>query len=150
MKQSHKFKTLGNVQSIIASCRTASEAARKLGVHRASVTRWVKAGRVTLPASSRPTDPGRTPRQPSSDAAPIDPSAWGDRIRELYDLTITEAQLLALAIEAARMCYDRTLSPATRLTAMSRYQALVRDLNLEHESGATETYSGLRQFPRRA
>jgi len=41
VKQSHKLKALGNIDSVLGSERTPEEKASLLGVHRSTVFRWL-------------------------------------------------------------------------------------------------------------
>jgi transposase-like protein len=111
-------------------------AARKLGVNRSTFSRWVKQGAVPAPARGpRPSLPVTGSEQPSEVAA------WGDAVRSLYTLNRTELELVTLAEAALELAHDVTQPASARVSAMGRFQALVKQLNFEVEDGeATKTH----------
>jgi hypothetical protein len=148
-KRTHKFKALGNVAVTVESAATVQAAADALGVNRSSVTRWIRAGKVPRPGGQRPSR-----RKGPVVAGPRQsPQDWAATIRRAYELSPTELQLVALAEAALTLARTEDARPADRLAAMSRYQSLVRQLELEDakngEAEAPQT-DNLRQWPRRA
>jgi hypothetical protein len=55
-KGSHKLRALGNVEAVIADSPSLSEAARRLGVNRSTVHRWIAAGKVPRPGEALPPE----------------------------------------------------------------------------------------------
>ena len=99
---------------------SGAEIARRLGVHRASVCRWLKAGKLA---------PIVKPKIAAT-AARLSPAEWADAVRNEYDLDVTDQQLVALAEMALTMSRDSTVAPRLQLLATARFQALVRQLSL--------------------
>ena len=70
-----------------------------------------------------------------------------------YELDATERQMLELACEALAMARDQTAKTAERLMAAGRFQALVRQLDLESAHGEVEEVENaggaVAAFPRR-
>lgn len=123
MKRSYKFKALGDVQSVVSSAPSLDEAARRLGVNRSTLTRWLQSGKVKRPQPKEGVAAGATAGQ--------SPDEWAQRVRELGEMDPTRSTLLDLAVEALRMSRDVECRPETRLSAMGRYQQLVRQLNID-------------------
>jgi hypothetical protein len=86
---------------------------------------------------------------------PKSAEAWARSVRRNYELSDTEQKLLELAVAPLRLAQDNEARPVDRLAAMSRYQSLVKQLDLENASddGKTEeTFSptaDIRTWPRR-
>lgn len=133
MKRSHKLKAMGDVQSVIDRSPDLSAAARELGVDRSTITRWLQRGKIT----ARPEVPlveGKTPP-----AAPTVTtwSEWAPAVKDAYDLSPTDLQLVTVAAMALEIAYDPTEEKAiVRLAAMARFAALVKQLNLQQSAGA--------------
>ena len=122
-KRTHKLKGLKGVAAVVASSRSLSEAAQKLGVNRSSLHRWMQAGKVAKPEPKTGVAAGAQPGQ--------DPAEWARQVREAGELDPTRSTLLDLAVDALRMSRDTECRPETRLSAMGRYQQLVKQLNLD-------------------
>lgn len=122
-KRTHKLKGLKNVAEVVAASRSLSEAAQKLGVNRSSLHRWMQAGKVPKPEPKTGVAAGAEPDQ--------DPAEWARLVRDLGELDPTRSMLLDLAVAALKMSRDTDCRPETRLSAMGRYQQLVRQLNLD-------------------
>lgn len=103
------------------------EIAKRLGpgINRSTVQRWMAAGKI------RDTRRRGAKGQPLSAFTKITkPSEWATTVRKEYALDATDDQLVTLA-ESALGCAQDPLQPmAIRLSAMSRYQALVKQLSL--------------------
>jgi hypothetical protein len=154
MKRSYKRGTfdLAAVGETIRTSRSLAEAARKLGLDRSTLFRWQRAGH--LPESSGRLIRRRQKRAESgSAAAPTSrtPEAWAHSVRSQYELSSTEDALVDLAAAAYGLSQDPTQPPAVRLTAMGRYQLLVKQLNLEEQNdGEIEVQDrDVRPFPRK-
>jgi hypothetical protein len=141
VKQTHKFRVLGNVESIVAAAPSVAAAARQLGVDRSTVHRWISAGRVEQPSRRRRKVAGE-PTQP--------PASWAATIRLAYELSPTEDTLVDLAAQALSLTRDATAKPETRLAAMGRFQMIVRQLHLEEPDGeAQKSKEPVQHWPRR-
>jgi transposase-like protein len=123
-KRTHKLKGLKNVAEVVATSRSLSEAAQKLGVNRSSLHRWMQAGKVAAPAPKMGIAAGVQPGQTAED--------WAKAVREAGDLDATRSALVDLAVEALTISRDTEHRPETRLSAMGRYQQLVKQLNLDN------------------
>jgi hypothetical protein len=145
VKKTHKFKVLaGDAARIVATASSLTAAAKALHVDRSTLFRWIKSGRVPPPGGRCSPGPRR-----SAPVRPQDPAAWARATREAFALTATEAALLDLAEAALVLTSDPTQKADTRLSAMGRFQALVKQLNFEQETdGKTETTSDTRRWPR--
>jgi hypothetical protein len=58
------------------------------------------------------------------------PAQWAATVRKDYALDPSDDQAVALAERALEMAYDSSLAPGVRLTAMGRFQSVIRDLKL--------------------
>jgi transposase-like protein len=123
LKATYKRRVLGDIAPIVAAAPSMAEAARLLGVHKSSVSRWVKLGIVPKPTSGR----GRAPASPP----PESPVAWAGSVRRDYDLTANEQVLVDLATATLTLAQDMRARPADRLSAMGRFQSITRQLGLE-------------------
>jgi plasmid maintenance system antidote protein VapI len=99
-----------------------SEIAKRLGVNKSTVTRWIASGKLTRAAP--PRAPDLSPHVHKS------PDEWAAAVREAYDLDATDDQLVVLAETALRLSLDLKLTAAVRMTAAGRFQALVKQLAL--------------------
>lgn len=131
MKRTHKLKGLSDVAGVVAAAPNLMIAARRLGVNRSTLYRWLKAGKVQGPAPKSGLAAGARTDQT--------PDAWAQAVREAGELDVTQDVLVDLA--AAALVLARTAEqPALRLAAMGRYQLLVKQLNLTVESlGGSQT-----------
>jgi hypothetical protein len=66
------------------------------------------------------------PAMPPGDSQP-----WGVWVRQRYELSKNEAELVSLGEIALAIANDPTVRAAERLQAVSRYQAVLRQLRLE-------------------
>lgn len=94
-----------------------ADIARSLGVHAATVGRWIKAGKLT-----------RGKRAVLE--VPQAPEEWAASVRLAYDLDATDDQLVTAAQAALELSRNMVEGPATRLSAMGRFQSLVKQLAL--------------------
>ena len=124
MKKTHKLGALGDVAAVVARAGSTTNAARQLGVNPSTVHRWIKSGKVPVPAwlAGRADPVVGAP----SDQAPGEWAAW---VRATFPLDQTGETLLELAASALQMA--RNEAPPLRLAAMARYQQLVKQLNLQ-------------------
>jgi len=150
-KRTHKLKALGNVADVIRTSPSLKAAARQLGVDRSTIHRWIEAGKVPRPAQRRPSPLSKATRVSYLPDAMLTPAAWAEAVRTAYELSPTETMLLSLAEGALSLARDDAAKPETRLAAMGRYQALVKQLRLEDSinDGKTETHAATAAWPRR-
>ena len=125
----------GRAAEVMRSAPSLAAAAKALGVNKATVFRWVKAGKIPGPGGRR-----RAPTVPPS------PEGWAPTIRAAYLLDATETALVELADAALTMARDAAMKPADRLAAMARFAQLVRQIDLEVPSGEVATDTG--RWPR--
>jgi hypothetical protein len=146
-KRTHKFRAIGgDVAGIVAASPTLTAAARRLGVNRSTIHRWIVDGKAPRPGRRRSL------QKNGSDAQVLElqtPAAWAEAVRAAYVLSVTEQTLLRLAERALEMAHDDTQKTETRLAAMARFQTLVRQLDLEVESdGKAEAPADVRSWPK--
>lgn len=122
MKRTHKLRALHNVDEVLQQSGSISAAAKRLGVDRSTVHRWLQAGKVSDRRADLP------PVAPAEKATSAD--AWRQKVCAAFTLSDTELQLVDLAVDALEMARDRDRRPEIRLAAMARYQALVKQVNL--------------------
>lgn len=130
MKRSHKLRSLGDIDAVLASTSSMLEAARALGVNRSTLHRWIVAGKVKRPRWWRTNGPQCPPV--------TDPDAWVEAV-STRELSATDRQLVELARLALEMARSRTHGTRVRLAAMGRFQAIVRQLRLEDDAPVTAT-----------
>lgn len=119
-KRTHKLQGMGDVAAAIDAAPSLSAAAKVLGVDRSTLHRWMKAGKVIPRTREHAVVAGDLP---------VNNASWAEAVRKTYHLTETDRQLLALAEESLQTA--RTEERATtRLLAMGRFQALVKQLSL--------------------
>jgi transposase-like protein len=95
------------------------EIARRLGVAKSTVTRWMAAGKLARGKGGRKTS-----------APPLAPAQWAKTVREAYALDATDEQLVTCAQQALEVSYNMAETPTTRMNAMGRFQAIVKQLAL--------------------
>jgi len=100
--------------------------AKRLGVAKSTITRWIAAGKVPKPATSRP----RRDRKTTRSVTRLTPNGWASRVRADYSLDATDEQLVTLGVAALTSAHDRKTPLRVRLTAMGRFQAIVKQLAL--------------------
>lgn len=127
-KRTHKLKGLSDVAQVVASAPNMAAAAKKLGVNRSTLHRWLQTGKVAKPEPKQGPAAGATPDQ--------SPDEWSKAVRELGELDATASTLVDLAVAALAMSRDVTNRPETRLSAMGRYQQIVKQLNLDSSASA--------------
>lgn len=130
-KRTHKLGGLGDVDAVVSASRSLNEAAAKLGVNRSTLHRWIADGKVAGPGPKRGAPGSR--EKPRRDQTPDE---WADEIRSKYTLGETDLQLLELAKIALTAGRDTGLKSKERMTAIGRFQLVVRQLNLPEESAA--------------
>ncbi len=139
-KRTWRFQSLrGEATAVMASAPSYRAAAKALGVNLSTVVRWRQQGKVPAPGGRRGAAAGPPPS----------PEGWAASVRSAYDLNATELELVGLAEAALALARDAQQPPAIRLNASSRYQSLVRQLDLEvSPDGEVETPAPRRPWPR--
>ena len=124
MKQTHKLKALADVQTVVNVAPSLDAAAKQLGINRSTLTRWMQQGKITRPAS--------LPARPDvSVVVPPTAEGWKESVLAGHVLSATEQTLVDVADGALRLAKHPETPAFTRLAAMGRFAALVRQLNLE-------------------
>lgn len=124
-KRTHKLGGLGDVAAVVKASPSLGAAAKKLGIDRSTLYRWIKSGAVSEP------DPKRgAPETPETVPAGQSPEEWAATIRSEHRLSRTDLQLLELAVIALTAGRDMSLKSKDRMTAIGRFQLVVRQLNL--------------------
>lgn len=123
MKQSHKLRAMGDVQSVVNASPDLTVAASRLGINRSTLTRWMQQGKVTRP--------GSLPAAGPSADVPATSEGWKAGVLAQHVLSDTERTLVDVAERALTLACDDTAAAFTRLSAMGRFAALVRQLNLD-------------------
>ena len=141
-KRSHKLRAMGDIKAVVSRSSSMSAAARALGVNRATVYRWAKAGKVPRPSSFR----GEMTRAPSVPGQ--SPEEWAAAVRACEHFSETDQQLLALAVLALTEARNMSVQPSVRLAAMGRFQSLVRQMGIEPVTTAVVEHSTLPQTRR--
>ena len=97
------------------------EIARRIEVNESTIHRWIKAGKLVRQSGVAGT---------SQVSARQTPMEWAETVRATYSLDASDDQLVTLATRALEMALDLTESAMTRLSAMGRFQAAVKQLAL--------------------
>jgi hypothetical protein len=119
------------------------EIAARLDVNRSTVTRWMAAGKLQRTARSA------APRADAQRAKPTgkSPAEWAAAVREAYALDATDEQLVTLAESALETAQDQRESAQVRLSAMGRFQAVVKQLALVTRGAEDDMPIGAQQTP---
>jgi transposase-like protein len=139
----YKFQRISAVAEHLQAAGSISEAARRIGVDRSTMHRWIQQGKVPRPARRR-----SAMKTPKAEA----PADWGAAVRGRYALSESEHELVNLGAVALGMANDVALKPEIRLAAAARFAALIRQLDLEPEDeadGTVETITNHARWPRR-
>jgi hypothetical protein len=100
--------------------------AERLELNRATVQRWMAAGKLT---DTRQSVAARS-RVEILKRSGQTPDGWASAVRQDYALDVTDDQLVTLAEAALRTARDPTASIRVQLSAMGRFQAIVKQLAL--------------------
>jgi hypothetical protein len=146
MKQTWKLNSMDEVAAAIATTPSLRQAAAKLGVNVSTVSRLVKAGRV----SGRQARLPRSTTAPPRNDAPHTPTEWAAVVRTTFELSATEDQIVTLAGEALTIAQSVEARPSDRLHAMQRFASLVKQLRLPQEYPQDGDVYAPVPFPRRA
>jgi transposase len=103
--------------------------AKHLGVSEASVSRWVKAGKLTL-KGGKSAEREANRAEVEASGSQKSPDQWAASVRAEYQLDATDEVLVAMAEAAKLKALDEGIGVSARLQAMGRFQALVRQLAL--------------------
>lgn len=131
-KRTHKLRGMGHAAKVIATAPSLSAAAKKLGVDRSTIHRWIESGKVARPgAKAKKADAAPAPAVPEKE-----PATWAAWVRESYELDETALMLVNLAEASLLMVGDPKAGRKDRLSAMGRFQQLVKQLNLDGQAMA--------------
>ena len=122
MKRTHKLKSLANVQQVVAKAPSLDAAAKQLGVNRSTLTRWMQQGKVARPKSAPAT---------TAPEIPAEAEGWKESVLANHLLSETDKTIIDVADDALRLSKQVEAPAIVRLSAMGRFAALVRQLNLE-------------------
>ncbi|MGE0362814.1 MAG: hypothetical protein AB7R67_19025 [Vicinamibacterales bacterium] len=126
MKRTRKWQFIGQEAQRLASLgMSLSDIGRKLDVRKSTVSRWVSSGKLTRPA------PGAAKAPPTKGRSKVQtPEQWAASVRADYALDATDEQLVTAGQQALELAFNMAETPATRLNAMGRFQAIVKQLAL--------------------
>lgn len=127
MRRTRKWSALAQEAKRLADLGLSGYAiAKKLEVEESTVSRWVKTGKLTLKNDPK----GKRAAGIVAQGERLTPEQWAAAIRRDYALDATDDQLVTMAEAALGEAVDATLSVTARNQSRSRFQALVRQLNL--------------------
>lgn len=106
---------------------TPLDIATRLGVNKATINRWIAAGKLTRRRVAQPIQAGQSPEQ------------WAATVRKDYSLDATDEQLVTLAQRALELGLDPVEAPPIRINAWRAYASLVKQLNLVARLADQET-----------
>ena len=130
MKRTRKWSFVEQEAQRLASMGlSALEIARQIGVTKSTVNRWIASGKLK-PGKSRASTVS------VQSAGTKAPAQWADIVRREYALDATDEQLLTCAQQALELAYNMAETPSTRVAAMGRFQAIVKQLALVTRSVA--------------
>lgn len=121
-------------EALKASGGNGAAAAAELGVHRSTMSRWIRDDPSLAPESATREVPAAIVASEN-----MDPAQWKRWVLATYDLNATELQLLSLAVEALEMARDRLFKPAERMAAAARFQSIVKQLSFPDPEVADES-----------
>jgi transcriptional regulator with XRE-family HTH domain len=150
MKRTRKWQFIGQEAQRLASLgMSLTDIGRKLDVRQSTVSRWVSSGKLTRPSAADRAKAGAAAaakRQPKFQT----PEQWADSVRKDYALDATDEQLVISGQEALEIARNQAETPATRMTASGRFQAIVKQLALGlSDRKVAETTEPERLAPRR-
>jgi len=131
MKRTRKWGFVRQEAARLADLGLApSLIAKRLGVDKSSVTRWIAAGKLKAPTKRT----RRFPSPPASGAEvarnPKSPAEWAAAVRAEYQLDATDDQLVTLGESALLLSRDMDAKAHVRLAAAARFQAIAKQLAL--------------------
>lgn len=101
-----------------------AEIAKKIGVDKSTVTRWMQAGKLPT-TSDRPATASAGPVRPNQS-----PSEWAASIRAAYALDPTDDQLVTLGEQALRDAVNPNATSTARSNSARTFQGIARQLAL--------------------
>ena len=95
--------------------------AKRLGVTKASVNRWMASGKLERRTSARAARVAGSGKSPGE---------WAATVRKDFALDATDEQLVTIGETALALSLDPSLAAHVRMNAAGRFQAIVRQLAL--------------------
>jgi hypothetical protein len=133
MGRARQLTRLGRdrVLAVIKAAPSQAAAARELGVHESTVSRWAKRHGGPRRAPARPQETRTGAAEGAVAALPTDAASWARGVREAYALDDTEGAALLLAEQMLAVALDAGRPVSERVGAVKAWQSLVKQLNLE-------------------
>src|SRR5688572_880952 len=127
MKRTRKWGYVAQEAKRLADLGLSGYAiAKRLEVSEATVSRWVKAGKLTL----KRAEVAETRADVTALATRQSPEEWAASVRADYALSTTDDQLVTMAEAALRDSQNVLLKPAERMAAQREFRANVKQLAL--------------------
>lgn len=126
-QEAKRLSALGLDQSAIA---------KRLGVNKSTVNRWVAAGKLTVPKRLTLSGTGQNP------------GSWAASVRKDYALDASDDQLVTIGEAALGMALDPSLAAHVRMTAAGRFQAILRQLALVARRADVESERPVKPEPK--
>lgn len=145
MKRTRKWSYVAQEAGRLAGLGvSAAEIARRLEVNESSVSRWIKAGKLTISRQRRTaqgeSDPDPLGEIAKSDPHPIQsPEQWAAEVRQTFALDPTDDQLVTAARLQLETMHDGNATNADRRAASTEFRAIVKQLALIGRGKASET-----------
>lgn len=98
-----------------------AEIADRLEVNKSTVTRWIAAGKLKVPAKVVSMAPV---------VARMAPAEWAKAVRDEYALSPTDEQLVTLGEAALSLSRDMTAKASVQLNAGARFLAIAKHLDV--------------------
>ncbi len=112
---------------------SADEIANQVGVDRATVFRWKKAGKLQVGSGSS-ADAAQVPLVTTDQTS----AQWAAAVRAAYALDVTDSQIVTIAESALLVAKDPGTPGTLRLAAMREFRAAVKQLGLVARAGAED------------
>jgi len=156
MKASHKKRAIddGAVLQAVRTAPTLAAAAAQLGIDYSTLYRWARADPQIGEAVKARMRPARARvRRPVQSAGRFTtPEKWATYVRRRWTLGASDHVLLDMAVRAWAISQNDKATHAAQLSAMGRYQQLLKQLELEEDTDddgeIEETPTNVRAFPR--
>lgn len=146
MKRTRKWAYVAQEARRLADLGLTAEAiGQRLELSRSTVWRWMKQGKLPNTGRSGVVESGMPAGLSGSS-----PREWAAAVRRTYGLDATDDQLVTLAEAALTTARDPGVPAPLRLSAMGRFQALVKQLALVARASEEAPQKPEPQVPARA